>query len=571
MNLDWLQVRRVLSDTPLHKAHARLLERAPARTRRQIPWANFARDAFPERALELAADQALKLAEGEYSAVALFGQITAGLAMTAAPFDIVSGCASIGGDEIRHADYCAQLAQVCLGHEVVLEVPRHEVRRECGNAMDVEQLDYLLLKYSALGESLAAALLAECEAGAREPAARAMYGNLVRDEVHHARLGWYYFQWRAPRWTLAEKQRLADRIAEFLVGVEQEFHWGRDAPAAQQDAAAALGVLDTERQRLAIAALMERELIPGLDALGLGGSHAWAARRRGPPATPRRPARWVAAPAQHDPEQALTAASRWLAGQVREDGQLVLNSDPRGESAGHGEMHHGRSAVVLQALRARADQPEAAVRLERQLTRQLAAAHEGFAPQGWPLSQWTAAGSFALACLAGLPCQNALGAIVEQLAAEPEPRPQEAAWHAGQIATALGDACPGWIWQLCAAELDAGRWSPWATRAARVRGEGARARAGRDRLVQALMVDGGAPVTALVAAALEALALDPAPSDAALRAIERGRALLHGVQLGPEAGPHAGAFPLTGRDAMLRADVTAHALLALHATRPKES
>jgi hypothetical protein len=65
-----------------------------------------------------------------------------------------------------------------------------------------------------------------------------------------------------------------------LIGIEKRFGTGRDAPAGARKAARALGVLDTARQRKVVEAVMEDEIVPGLDALGLGASHAWRARER---------------------------------------------------------------------------------------------------------------------------------------------------------------------------------------------------------------------------------------------------------------------------------------------------
>ena len=64
-----------------------------------------------------------------------------------------------------------------------------------------------------------------------------------------------------------------------LVGlVRAEFLRGRNFEYIQ--AARALGVLDTPTQRQAIRTIMEQEILPGLDGLGLGASHAWRHRRR---------------------------------------------------------------------------------------------------------------------------------------------------------------------------------------------------------------------------------------------------------------------------------------------------
>jgi hypothetical protein len=63
--------------------------------------------------------------------------------------------------------------------------------------------------------------------------------------------------------------------------IERQFWRGRDAPRGCKQAAAALGVLDTPSQRKIVRRVMVEEIVPGLDAFGLGASHAWRQRRRG--------------------------------------------------------------------------------------------------------------------------------------------------------------------------------------------------------------------------------------------------------------------------------------------------
>jgi hypothetical protein len=144
------------------------------------------------------------------------------------------------------------------------------------------ELDAIVLHVAAISETVSCRLISTCLDYATDETTRALLANLVSDEVHHARFGWYYLGWRAPQWTTAERQRLADRMASNVVGIERRFWQGRDAPATASDAARALGVLDSESQRAAVRAIMEEEVVPVLDALGLGGSHAWERRWRGP-------------------------------------------------------------------------------------------------------------------------------------------------------------------------------------------------------------------------------------------------------------------------------------------------
>ena len=275
-----VQLTRRLSSTPLAELHADAIRGAVARNSRPIAWHEFERSRYPEQALVLARDLFVKLAGGEYSAVALFAQITSSLALTQAPIDFVAASARVSSDEIRHADYCLQMASLCQGSEVTVSVPSAALASDIPHALDVEELDFLMLKYAAVGETLAAALLTECRRRATDPVLRALFTSIVSDEVHHARLGWYYAKHRAELWSPAVRQRLTARVAEFVTGIEVEFSRGRDAPEQASAAARALGVLDSATQREAIAEVMSTEIIPALDAVGLSGSAAWAQRRR---------------------------------------------------------------------------------------------------------------------------------------------------------------------------------------------------------------------------------------------------------------------------------------------------
>jgi hypothetical protein len=276
-----IPVRRALSNTPLAERHEDALRGALARVPKALPWDAFDRRQYPEAALGLAADLFGKLAIGEYSAVGLFTHITSGLALTGAPIDLVLASSRVSSDEVRHADYCVRMAELCAGAEVPLKIERSALEGNLVSAFDVEEIDFLMLKYAAVGETLATALLTECRRRAKDPLTRALFTSVVGDEVHHARFGWYYAAHRAPLWTQPERQRLADRLAEFLIPLEAEFWMGRDAPAGAEAAARALGVLDSECQRDVISGVMQTEILPALDAIGLGGSAVWAIRQRG--------------------------------------------------------------------------------------------------------------------------------------------------------------------------------------------------------------------------------------------------------------------------------------------------
>jgi hypothetical protein len=270
---------RELTSTPLARRHERdVSDHATARGK-TIAYASFDRSRYPLEALELAASAQQSLAIGEYMAVDLFAKLAAALALAGAPIDIVAAAARVPSDEIRHASLALKMARALSDADPPLPVDtgRHAY---LAGPLTLGDLDLAMLEMPALGETLACALLGASRERADDPIVAAHFGALLRDEVHHARLGWYYLGWRAPAWTLEERQRVADHAGLFVMHTEAMFARGRDAPRGARRAAKALGVLDTRAQRAAIRSIMEREILPGLDGLGLGATHAWRARPR---------------------------------------------------------------------------------------------------------------------------------------------------------------------------------------------------------------------------------------------------------------------------------------------------
>lgn len=268
-----------LTMTPLAKRHQRDVVASALGGRRRIAYGSFDRSKYPAAALALACDAQRSLAIGEYMAVDVFAKLAAALSVAGVPIDIVSAESRIPADEIRHTDLALRMARALGDRDEPLEVDT-ERYRYLGERLSMQDLDIAMLEMHALGESLACSMLASSRERATDPVVKAHYTALLRDEIHHARLGWHYLEWRAPQWSREERQRVADFAGEFIVSTEQMFVRGRDAPRGAARAARALGVLDTKAQHTAIRTVMVDEIVPGLDGLGLGASHAWRARRR---------------------------------------------------------------------------------------------------------------------------------------------------------------------------------------------------------------------------------------------------------------------------------------------------
>ena len=272
-------VRRELTKTPLARQHDLVVT---GRERRgvTIAWSRFDRARYPEPALALAAHAQRSLAAGEYNAITLFARIASALALHGAPIDLVTAAARVPGDEARHADLAMRMAALLADDDGAILIDQVALEGQWQQPMSHESLDGTMVEVAAIGETLAAALLTGCRRRAVDPVAKGVFGALVADEIHHARLGWYYLTWRSPAWSRAERQRVADRAAALVVDVERRFFRGRDAPRGSERAARALGVLDSAAQQEIVRQVMEDEIVPALDALGLGATHAWRQRRR---------------------------------------------------------------------------------------------------------------------------------------------------------------------------------------------------------------------------------------------------------------------------------------------------
>ena len=194
-------------------------------------------------------------------------------------------------------------------------------------------------------------------------------------------------------------------------------------------------------------------------------------------------------------------------------------------------MHHGRAAVVVQALAAHGGHPAIAARARERLERDIRAGLRGAPPPGWTDDPELAAATMALATRAGVALERELSAFV---AAHPPRNP----WHAAQVVAALGARAPGDVWASCVADLERHPFAPWTLIAAEAREDRAIvARAGRavaSSLRKQAPYRGGAAISAIPETAVTALAIEALArhrSGWARAAIARGRGFLGRMQL----------------------------------------
>jgi hypothetical protein len=237
-----------------------------------------------------------------------------------------------------------------------------------------------------------------------------------------------------------------------------------------------------------------------------------------------------------------------------------------------GEMHHARSAVVIQALAAHGGYAARVSRARQRFARDAATALSGGAVVAWPSHPAKIAGTLAHLARAGIDVGDALLAM----ASLPEVR--AVPWHAGQVAAALGKGAPEALWQACVSDLRVRPWAPWTLLAATQRGDWDVVNHAAQALVESVRTRtphrGGVGVTEVPEVALTALTVEALRGVRATReakaAIARGDEFLRKWQITRERVPapfdpkaSVGAFVGSPISSGLRGDVTGHAYLAL--------
>jgi hypothetical protein len=269
---------------------------------------------------------------------------------------------------------------------------------------------------------------------------------------------------------------------------------------------------------------------------------------------------------------ASDAAAAWLASMIDADGAITFAIDARARRrVPFGEMHHGRAAVLVQALAAHGGRRALVGRAKERLERDIRRALSSGSVEGWTDDPERVAGTMALAILAGVPREDELAAFVQVKQAPKTP------WHGAQVVAALGARAPASLWASCVSDLDRRPFAPWTLIAADVLGDRAvRIRAAR-AVANAIRKEaphrGGASITPTPETALTALAVESlARFDAtwARAAVARGREFLCAMQLVDGRVTAAldpslayGAFSASPFADLLRCDISAHALLAM--------
>ncbi len=184
--------------------------------------------------------------------------------------------AAMIAEELRHAVQCAAVVHA-LGGEAVAELPPLPPVPDHPEVSPFEAVLRNVLSIACLSETIAVSLIGKERLEVGPPAFERLLGQILADEVGHARFGWRLLDAVAPRLDDALRLRLGDYLITAFVHLRDHELAHLPEHAAPSRLAESLGVCDGADARRLFFDTVGKVIVPGLERRGLHGAAAWQA------------------------------------------------------------------------------------------------------------------------------------------------------------------------------------------------------------------------------------------------------------------------------------------------------
>jgi hypothetical protein len=225
-----------------------------------MPWHEFESRESDET---LAAAQLVwtQSAFSEYASAAAFADIAASLLAAQAPIDLVAAAGDFVVDEVLHTELFARVA-MSLGGAVPLEVNFEKLVRPPVASDPLVRAAELLVRTSCVGEVLTVPVLKASRSNVDSELLHAVLTRVVRDESHHAQLGFWFLEWASPRLTDEHREHLGNVASDALASFAPLF-------VGKCEGTSVLGVLDCATYDPAFASAIVPRIIKPLANFGI--------------------------------------------------------------------------------------------------------------------------------------------------------------------------------------------------------------------------------------------------------------------------------------------------------------
>lgn len=269
--------------TPLlTRFHRTLMDR-----RQELPFDQFEVGAYDAEIVEHARHQWAGRAVAEYMSTAQFAQLIHRLTLVGAPLELIGAASRLVTDECRHAELCAQMADVLGGRQ------GHEVTRRGLSLFEEEDDPWLTIALTVLevccfGESLSIPMLESISLASSDPLPQAIAKIISTDEEYHARYGWEVLSWLCPKLNDTQRLQIQTRLPSIMAHFEHILGASRevlDQLAGQDvdiepgdDDLPNLGTLSLLQYAAIFYHTMQERILPSLEELGFDAYLAWGQR-----------------------------------------------------------------------------------------------------------------------------------------------------------------------------------------------------------------------------------------------------------------------------------------------------
>lgn len=174
-----------LEETRLAPEHRKLMDAH----HRPVDWAASTAASLPPKLRAGLADMWRARMVSEHRSIGIFSLYTLDLLGAGAPAEIVSLACRASLDEVRHTELFSKLATIYSGEPEAPPGGIPAMPDDAGTPIRF-QVAREALHLCVCSESYSAASLVELHTRASDPAVKGALGNVIADEIHHARMGW---------------------------------------------------------------------------------------------------------------------------------------------------------------------------------------------------------------------------------------------------------------------------------------------------------------------------------------------------------------------------------------------
>jgi hypothetical protein len=247
--------------------------RRPRREMRDLAAPRVLSREYSPRALELAADIWRRRMVHEHQSSAVFSRLHPQLIEAEASFATKTAVLEAALDELHHAMLAGSIVALAGGEpSAELDLATEPLPEHADVPPKVAALRNVIFA-SCMSETVSVALLTEEREDTREPWIAAVVGELLKDEIQHAHLGWNHLAETWPKLDRAARAQVAEYIPAAAAHLERSMLAAMPLGAARSaeldGELTALGVLASTAARELYFETFRSIVVPQLRAHGL--------------------------------------------------------------------------------------------------------------------------------------------------------------------------------------------------------------------------------------------------------------------------------------------------------------